>query len=245
MVFVQRVSVLLEAAGAAVTHTEGQKLWFERGGHEGVLDLGTLEKLCVGLLEAEAETRMADRVQAAVRALSSVKADLDVSTVLPHLRPPGEDGPWRMPLVEGHLDLCLVADSVQTIRYLNPVEVVGTGLRLAALRVQARANLYALAPQGRWTVDQRTGVHRSVVHDGHDAARALVAERWFPTEERLFLLMPSRDHLILVPGSAGERVALGCMREARAISMAAAYPLSDQVFVSEGGRLTVFSPRSP
>ena len=245
-----RVCEAIEAQGGEVCGSDGDVVVFAMPGRdvEITLDIGTLRQACQGRGEAEILVRVEERVRAAFRA-GSAGTVLNLEEVLPHLRPPGSGGPWRRVLVDDLLDLCLVEDGAVTMRYLQPMDLVRAELSLSEVDALCMDNLFARAPQAGWAVreDLGSGVVECRVGDGHDAARALICHRWFPAEERVLFLVPSRDHLWAVPGSTSEAEAVASTLRplARAVAIEASYPLSDAVFVNTGGRLEVLSPPGP
>ena len=88
-----------------------------------------------------------ERVRAALRA-AECPQDLDVTALLPHLRPAGDSGPWTRSLVDGYLSRALVVDGASTMRYLTPMDAVQSGMGLEALDAQAQMNLALMTPPG-------------------------------------------------------------------------------------------------
>jgi len=248
--FTDRVVAVAAELGVVVLDVDAASITLKAaaGEPEIRLDLVRLAGACRGLSEIELGARVAERVAAALDA-GRTDTGLDLGATLPHLRPEGDTGPWSRPLVAGHLRRCLVEDGTQTMRYLQPMDLVKTGLSVAKLDARAEENLARWAPQGRWVPAPEIGpgVLASRVRDGHDAARFLIAERWFLGEEQLFCLMPTRDHLWVVPGSqeGAASAAMGLTPLARQVAAQSSYPLSDAVFVNAGGRLRVLKRAEP
>jgi hypothetical protein len=210
------------------------------------LDLDRLAWALRGV--AEPGSLVVERVRAALKA-AECPEDLDVTAVLPHLRPAGDSGPWTRSLVDGALRRALVVDGASTMRYLTPMDVVQSGLGLEALDAQAQINLALMTSQACVVEDGGLGCGVWTIHvgDGHDAARALIVGGLFPQAERLLVLMPTRDHLWVVPesGDSGVAKALALRATARDVALQSAYPISDAVFVHQSGSLAVFSPAVP
>ena len=227
------------AKGGQVLVLDDDRVRIVRAGleHGADLDLTTLRWLSERGSAQDASAWLDERIAVA---LTAIEGNSRVGAVLlPRLRPPSEaaSGPWQTDLVAGHLTLCLVEDRDETVRLLGPMEVAALPMGLAAARRRACARLYDLAPAGRWT--RWAGGHRSVVGDSHDAARALIAHRWFPDPSGLFVVMPHRDCVALVAASSDEafETALALRALVRPLALDAAYPISGELFWQHQGTL--------
>ena len=162
----------------------------------------------------------------------------------------GMAGPWAEPLADGALQLMLVVDLPDALRYVRPLDLPRWQLGLADARARALRNLSAtsapLAASVRASASASAPIRPIVIEegDGYDASRVLIAHQWLDGARGVFALVPSRDLLILIPvWGAGTldrsvHVALEAWSAAQRTIHRLPYPVSPNLFWRSDGLLT-------
>ena len=112
--------------------------------------------------------------------------------------------PWKRPFVENQIDLTLVHDRGNQLHFLKPFDIAKTGLSLAELENIAISNLWEISKP--YKPKFYNGVYLMEVGDGFDAARALIARRWFVEQQKFHWAIPSRDSLWVFPVIGDEKL---------------------------------------
>jgi hypothetical protein len=204
---------------------------------DAVLGLRSLSVLLDGTSLADQFDAVQARVKHAISEQSSTASILALGDVYPRLRPPADADrlSWFEPVAQGRLLECVVLDEAETVRYLDPIQVVGFGVGVQGVRQRSRLNLLALrADFVSHPEDSR--IQRCRMGDGHDAARLLVAGNLLSDMDKILCCVPDRDTLFCanlfrddIQGVARKMRELAVRRATRA-----AYPLSAECFVVAG-----------
>ncbi|MEC7986944.1 MAG: hypothetical protein VX278_17375, partial [Myxococcota bacterium] len=106
--------------------------------------------------------------------------------------------PWYETLVPNLLDLTLVEESNDTLRFLMPMDIAHSGMSLEELKSEAMSNLRQAS---RHLIPQKDdlGIFRFEIGDGYDASRFLMIDYWF-SNRHIWVAMPSRDSLWVLRG---------------------------------------------
>lgn len=188
-----------------------------------------------------------------IRHPPAAPSDAPRDLILPRLLAPGSaDGglgaPWVEPLAEGHLLLGLCVNGAETTRMVKLLDFPRWGLSVADTKARALARLEqgsaSLAAELAGRADPLAPAELSL-GDGYDAARLLIAHRWFPAARGLLAVAPCRDLLLVAPVAdpATRDRALAVALRWRAWAASAVhslpYPLSPQLFWRSEGLLAV------
>lgn len=188
-----------------------------------------------------------------MRAPPAPVSEVPALRLFPHLLAPGSaDGglgaPWVEKLAGGHLLMALCSDDGETLRMVKLLDFPRLGLSVAAAKAGSLERLAAssapLAAELAARPDPLAPAELSL-GDGHDAARLLVVERWFPGASGVLALAPCRDLLLVAPvgeGGAAARAlgaALAWRRWAFDAVHTLPYPVSPQLFWRAPGELEV------
>lgn len=171
----------------------------------------------------------------AIQALDGTAPLLE--SVFPRLRPPpdAQELVWFEPIANGRLLECLVSDEPSTVRYLDPVRIIGFGLGVQGLRDQACTNLRGLKAVFEPNSEEPR-IQMCRMGDGHDAARLLVASDLLPQVSRVLCCVPDRDTLLCVDPAQSDiqSLALKMRKMAMETAVQSAYPLSAECFLVDG-----------
>lgn len=204
---------------------------------DAVLSLRSLSVLLDGPSPVAQFDAVQARVKHAIAEQSPTASVLALDSVYPRLRPPADaDGlSWFEPIAQERLLECVVLDESDTVRYLDPIHIVGFGVGVQGVRQRSRLNLLQLnAHFVPHPEDPR--IQRCRMGDGHDAARLLVANHLLNGMDKILCCVPDRDTLLCadrfrddIQDVAHEMRKLAVKRATRA-----AYPLSAECFLVDG-----------
>lgn len=146
---------------------------------------------------------------------------------------------WCHPLVEGHLYASLVIDYPNSMSYVTEKMVADSGEDGAHWLEQALANLHSKSEMGCiGTVHEETGLMQSQVGDAYDSSRALLLDVLLPghDEDGFFVIVPGRDHLLVLPVNAATIMMAPWLRAiAGKTHREMPYPISPELFWVRAG----------
>lgn len=205
------------------------------------LDLVTIRRLIQHAEGPDIRIWLEARVKMAAQALSSKASIVQPHLLLPHVRPMRRAGEphWSEPLAHNQLSVALVEDRGETLRLLQPMQIVQTGHSIHHLKEMAHEHLFRITSPIHLVKHPSHGCLHCVARDGHSASRALIAHQIIPDPAGLLFLIPSRDQLWLIPGSMPGAFDLGWALRAAATQHAQThpYPISAELFANRQGQI--------
>ena len=118
--------------------------------------------------------------------------------LLPQIHEKTRDTPWFETLIPNLLELSLVIEIGDSLRFMHPMDIVRSGKSLEELKSEAMENLHRVS---RHLMPQKDeyDILRFEIGDGYDASRFLMLKYWFPNRA-VWVAMPSRDSLWILRG---------------------------------------------
>ena len=171
--------------------------------------------------------------------LHDVADQLFVRLGPPYARKDPDLDVWSHPLVEGHLSASLVIDYPSSMSYVTEKMVAASGEDGAHWLERALANLHGKSDAGCIaTVHEETGLMQSQVGDAYDSSRALLLDVLLPGHEAdgFFVIVPGRDHLLVLPVTAKSLMMAPWLRAIAAKThREMPYPISPELFWVRSG----------
>lgn len=152
---------------------------------------------------------------------------------------------WYQPLVGKRLGLTLVVDYPNSMSYVTVQQIADSNESAATWVARAVANLQAKTPESCIVeIHEESGLRHCEVGDAYDSSRAMLLDALLPghDENGFFVVVPGRDHLLVLPV---ERRALEHLAWLRALAArtysTVPYPISAEVFWVRRGTWHSFS----
>jgi hypothetical protein len=141
---------------------------------------------------------------------------------------------WNLPLAVDHLTAFLVIDYPTSMSYVTEKMVADSGEPGEHWYECALANLRGKSEAGCMTqVHDDSGLLQAQVADAYDSSRALLLDVLAPghEEDGFFVIVPSRDHLLLLPITASTLAMAPWLRAiASKTYREMPYPISPELF---------------
>lgn len=171
--------------------------------------------------------------------LEQVKLHDVAERILLRLGPPfspGSEGKeiWFEPLVGKRLGLTLVIDHPNSMAYVTTEQIAESQETAAAWVERAIANLSSKTPVNCVReVHPASGLRQCEVGDAYDSSRAMLLDTMLPghDENGFFVVVPGRDHLLVMPVVKEALEHLAWLRALAARThKTVPYPISGEVF---------------
>lgn len=246
------VAHAIAAEGLEILSLDAEGAEVRLPGAEAVsaLRFANLRRLLAALDEAEHPAAVASftrRWTEAARRAGAPAAEQDpAANLMPRVVAPGEApggvGPWAEPLAGGALQLMLVFDRPESVRFVTPFDLPRWRLGLREARAAALQNLEARSQTVRDGLEAALAEARAPVTlrvetgDGYDAARLLLIQRWMGATRGALVVAPCRDLLVVVPVFGRDslrsslELATRAWLEAQTQVRRRPYPLSPRLF---------------
>jgi hypothetical protein len=112
---------------------------------------------------------------------------------------------WHLPLVADQVAACLVIDYPTSMSYVTETMIAESDQDAAYWYERAIANLRSKSEAGCMiVVHEESGLLQSQAGDAYDSSRALLLDTLIPGHEDngFYVIVPSRDHLLVLPINA-------------------------------------------
>jgi hypothetical protein len=141
---------------------------------------------------------------------------------------------WNLPLAEEHLTACLVIDYPNSMSYVTEKMIADSGEEGEHWYERALANLHEKSEAGCVApVHEESGLLQAQVADAYDSSRALLLDVLVPghQDNGFFVIVPSRDHLLVLPITAKTLMMAPWLRAIAARTYREMpYPISPELF---------------
>ena len=176
----------------------------ETGTEATISLINLLRQANLGMNKQWLVKRFVQKVTDAMRDATEIRLENIFPRLIPFSEQKTMRTPWKRALIGKEIDLTLVHDRGSQVSFLKPFDIPKLGVSLAELEKIAIANLWEISKP--YKPQFFKGMYLVETKDGFDAARALIAHRWFSDQQNFFWAIPSRDSLWLFPVIGDEKL---------------------------------------